>query len=127
LPNNPLAGLTVLIVEDEYLIAIEAKRIIDDAGAARTLLASTVAKAREVLQSAGVEISVCILDVKLGEETGLALIEDLGARGIPYVVATGYSDTLGDGDHLVIRKPYHDNQMIAAILAVVAAKRQPEA
>ena len=116
----PLAGLTVLIVEDEFLIALDAQQIIEEAGATRTLLANSVGAARKLLGAAPA-INVCLLDLKLGTEYGLQLVADLKASDIPYVVATGYVDLAGD--HVLVHKPYHAPEIITAILVATGRKQ----
>ena len=115
----PLAGLTVLIVEDEFLIAVDAQQIIEEAGAAHALLANSVGAARELLATEH-PIDVCLLDLKLGKEDGLQLVSDLASRRIPYVVATGYADLAGE--HVLVHKPYNGAEVITALL--VATKRR---
>ncbi len=112
-----LAGQTVLIVEDEFLIAVDVQRIVEDAGAAHVILANSTAKARELLHTAA-RIDICILDLKLGEEDALPLTAELTELGIPFVVATGF-DRKGTLDGLiVVQKPYHDADVLRALRQV---------
>jgi CheY-like chemotaxis protein len=99
-----LSGLTFLIVEDAYLIALEAQQIVEDAGAKRVILASTVDDARTALASvAGIDI--CVLDLKLGEEDATQLIEHLRSLGVAVLVATGFDTTVPDIDAPLLKKP----------------------
>ena len=114
--ETALSGLTVLIVEDEFLIAADVQRIVEDAGAAGVLLASSTAAAREFLDS-GRPIDIGILDLKLGSEDGLPLAHEFRDRRIPFVVATGLDRSLcGLSDVVVIQKPYDDEEVVEALL-----------
>ncbi len=112
----PLSGLTVLIIEDEFLIAADVQRIVEDAGATHVLLASSTATARGFL-GADRPIDIAILDLKLGSEDGFPLADDLRKRRIPFVVATGLDKGADLRDVVVVQKPYDDRQVLEALLA----------
>jgi DNA-binding response OmpR family regulator len=113
-----LSGLTFLIVEDAYLIALEAQQIVEDAGAKRVILASTVDDARTALASvAGIDI--CVLDLKLGEEDATQLIEHLRSLGVAVLVATGFDTTVPDIDAPLLKKPYQEAEFLEAIHAII--------
>lgn len=86
-----LAG-TVLLVEDNMIIALEAEVALLALGASSVLVASTVAEALRLLT---IETpTFALLDVNLGVETTWPIASWLRERGIRYVFATGYSDQL---------------------------------
>jgi DNA-binding response OmpR family regulator len=114
----PLSGISVLIIEDEFLIAAEAQRIVEDAGANNVVLANSIAAVRRLLAS-GMRFHVGILDLKLGHEDATPLIEDLRAGGIPFLVASGFDARLEIEGLLLLQKPYHDADMIGAIEVLV--------
>ena len=102
-----LAG-TVLLVEDNMIIALEAEVALLALGASSVLVASTVAEALRLLT---IETpTFALLDVNLGLETTWPIASWLRERGIHYVFATGYSDQLNAPiEHRsapVITKPY---------------------
>jgi DNA-binding response OmpR family regulator len=109
--NDVLAGLTVLVVEDEYLIALEAQRIAEEAGAGEILLANSVAEVRKLLTD-GPKIDVAVLDLGLGKEDASPLIEEFGKCGIALLVTTGFD---GGGPEVRLSKPYRDTELVAAI------------
>lgn len=126
---GPLAGLSVLIIEDEFLIAVEAQRIVEEVGATEVHLASTVEDARRRLAS-GQPVDVAVLDIRLGDQDGAALVQDLAARNIPFVIATGLA--LGAGNTpktaaFVLVKPYRDAELVGAILSALGKGRQERA
>jgi DNA-binding response OmpR family regulator len=119
--DGALSGLTVLIIEDEFLIAADVQRIVEDAGAARVLLASSTAAARGFL-TGNRPIDLGILDLKLGSEDGLPLAQEFRDRRIPFVVATGLDRRMDClSDLLVIQKPYNDREVVGALLKAQGA------
>jgi DNA-binding response OmpR family regulator len=113
--ETALSGLTVLIIEDEFLIAADVQRIVEDAGAARTLLAGTTAAVRGFL-AGELPIDIAILDLKLGAEDGLPLAQELRAARIPFVIVTGMDETDGLPDVVVVQKPFGDGQVVEALV-----------
>ena len=114
----PLSGRTVLIVEDAYLIALEAQRIVEEAGARRVILAGSVEDSRSAL-AAEPGIDVCILDLRLGEQDATPLIREIGERGIPVLVVTGFDSTSPEVDVPLLKKPYQETELIEAIRGVI--------
>ncbi len=121
-----LPSLTVLIIEDEFLIAADVERIVQDAGAAGVLLASSVATARAFLDG-GRPIDLAILDLKLGGEDGLPLAQELRDRRIPFVVATGLDSNAALPDAIVVHKPYNDRDVVQALVKALETGRQTQA
>jgi CheY-like chemotaxis protein len=87
---NLLAGRSVLIVENEPLIAMDMAKIIADCGA-RSLLARTCKQAVELTETE--HLSAAILDYGCGDvDQTTALCGHLAKRHIPYMFYTGYDD-----------------------------------
>ncbi|MBV8978614.1 MAG: response regulator [Alphaproteobacteria bacterium] len=80
----------ILVVEDEWLIGEYLSQTLQDMGCQVVGPISTVAAALESL--AATHPDGAILDVRLGGETSLAVADELGRRGIPFVFATGCTD-----------------------------------
>jgi CheY-like chemotaxis protein len=114
IPGAALDGLTVLVIEDEYLIASDVQRMVEDAGAAQVLLAGSTATALACLADPH-QIDVCILDLKLGDEDGRPLAQELLTRGIPFVVATGMGIEADLPGVPIVHKPYTDTQVVDAL------------
>ena len=88
-----LAGRRVLVVEDEYYLADDLARALATAGATVLGPAPSVAAALDLLaQEPALEAAV--LDVNLGGEMVYAVADMLAVRGIPYIYATGYDETV---------------------------------
>ena len=114
----PLSGRTILIVEDAYLIALEAQRIVEEAGARRVILAGSVEHSRSALaEEPGID--VCILDLRLGEQDATPLIREFGERGIPVLVVTGFDSTSPEVDVPLLKKPYQETELIEAIRGII--------
>lgn len=120
--DTALSGLTVLIIEDEFLIAADVQRIVEDAGAGRVLLAGSTTVARRFLDG-DQSIDIGILDLRLGSEDGLPLVQEFRDRGIPFVVATGLDTSLTLPDVVVVEKPYDDRQVVDALIQARRAGR----
>ncbi len=87
--TQALAPLHVLLVEDNFIIALDLAGLVREAGAEPVGPVASVRDALAALERGGVEAA--ILDINLGEENALALADELEARGIPFAFATGYS------------------------------------
>jgi len=83
-----ISAKRVLVVEDEYLVAMDMSAYLEAAGAHVVGPASNVSAALEALEHA--ELDGAILDVNLRGEMAYPVADALAARGIPFVFTTGY-------------------------------------
>jgi CheY-like chemotaxis protein len=127
--TGPLFGLSVLIVEDEFLIAAEAQQVAELGGASVTQLASTIDQARACLAGAAPP-DVVVLDLGLGYQNGAVLMHDLAELKIPFVIASGFA-AVQTGQYIptglrekpeVLIKPYSETDLLSA-MAAAAARR----
>lgn len=79
---------TVLIVEDEWLIAEMIACTLADAGYRIAGPAGSVGEARKLVDAGGVDVAV--LDVNLGPELSLDFADELAQAGTPVMLTTGY-------------------------------------
>lgn len=120
-----LAGLDVLVVEDEGLVAMVLAELLGDAGAVVRGPAASVDEAMGLLALGWPDAAV--LDVNLAGERSTPVAEALLRRGVPFVVATGYGR---DGlpacfDAVtVLAKPYGTEELLDALGQAVAAARR---
>ena len=77
----------VLIVEDEYLIALDLIETMSCFGAARTEMALDCPKASRMIDDEAFDLVT--LDYVLGGDTCAPLVQRLRHLGIPYIVVTG--------------------------------------
>jgi two-component SAPR family response regulator len=88
-----LDGKRVLVVEDEFFVALELELMIHNLGGAVAGPVAHLDAARTVMLQD--KINCAILDVKLDGNTSLPLADELIASGVPVILASGYdSDQL---------------------------------
>ena len=81
-------GLRVLIVEDEFLLAMSLEDDLVSAGCSPIGPFSNLASATEATRRE--EFDLAILDVNLNGEAIFPLADELLSRGKPFVLVTGY-------------------------------------
>ena len=84
-----LEGKVALVLEDNLIISLDAVDHLEDLGAQSVIAVAAVSQAMTAIAEAG-RIDVAILDVNLGDETSMAVAQELARRGVPFVLATGY-------------------------------------
>jgi CheY-like chemotaxis protein len=117
-----LQGRSILIVEDEPLLALELATVLEDAGFVAIGPAATPDEALHFIAST--ELDAALLD---GNLKGLP-VDDVAAaldeREIPFVFVTGYGR---DGlpatfrERPLLAKPYKEEQLIDAAVQMVSA------
>ena len=83
-----IAGLSLLLVEDEYLIALDAEQMLMDLGAASVEVIGTFDAAQARSQEC--QFDLAVLDVNINGQLSYPIAEHLRQRGTPFVFATGY-------------------------------------
>jgi DNA-binding response OmpR family regulator len=85
----PLGARRVLLVEDEYFIGDDIRRVLMGLGAEVIGPLSEVADA-EAIVNRGETIDVALLDINVRDEMIFPLARALRARKVPFVFTTGY-------------------------------------
>jgi DNA-binding response OmpR family regulator len=121
--QKPLSGCRLIILEDDYYQAHDAKQVMESAGAQVLLASAAVADAAPLLDNE--MIDAALIDINLGQSLSLDFARELRARAIPFAFLTGYDaailpDDLADSPCL--SKPA-DSQQIVAQLAQIARRR----
>jgi two-component system, response regulator PdtaR len=115
-------GLVVLVVEDEFLIAMDLEALLWDHGWRVLGPAATVAEALRLLED-GEMPDVALLDVNLRGETVVPVAEVLRERGVPIVLASAYDHTTAMADVLAevtnVGKPAQERHLLAALKRAV--------
>jgi CheY-like chemotaxis protein len=112
----PLAGRSILVVEDEPLISLDMAVVFESAGA-RVLHAKTAAEAVDRADG----VSAAVLDYGLTRSTP-ALCGLLDQRHIPFMFYTGYGDVQGSHPHaVVVHKPASASALLTAMAGLVGA------
>lgn len=105
-----LQKLTVLVCEDEPLIALDLQFELAEAGAT-TLIATTVADGLGIVRSQRVDLAV--LDMNLGGKDSAPIAAELEARKIPYLVYSGF--VTGADDQRSIAKPAASSELVSRL------------
>lgn len=121
-----LTGQTALIVEEEFLIALDIQRMLEALGVGQTLFARTPAEA-EQLRARWPEVALAIVEVRTGDAPALALAESLMTAAIPTVLITADIDAqhgiVGMLTLPVVIKPIPEEHMATAIRRALSAQR----
>ncbi|MCR6503060.1 GAF domain-containing protein [Shinella sp. CPCC 101442] len=121
-PNSlRAADPSVLIVEDQILIALDLEAMLFGEGLSKVATTSSIKQALAQIEASPPRLA--ILDINLGPTTSFAVAEELRRRGTPFVFATGY----GQGAELpealadtpIVHKPYSRNAIVAALTALL--------
>jgi CheY-like chemotaxis protein len=118
-PVNAFAGLRVLMVEDEGLVALMVEAMLEDLGFAVVQSAASVSEALLLVRRGGFDFA--ILDVNLAGEKVFPVADELRRLGVPFAFASGYGP---DGlrpdlkDVPIIQKPFQLCDLKAALTAI---------
>jgi two-component system, response regulator PdtaR len=119
-PDSLLIGKRCLVLDDEFLIALDIQQTLELAGAAHVACVATVSEALTLLR-ASPDFDVAVLDVKLSgsDRNSLGVAALLSAKGMPFVFLTGMRI---DDIHAkqfpqvpVIEKPYDAATLLDAV------------
>ena len=117
-----LAGRSTLVVEDEYLIALEIQRVLEGVGAAAIIGAGSVGV--DLAAQAG-HFDLAIVSIGPDSVEEHALCQSLRARGTAVVALSGANEHSGGVPGLeaipVVIKPFTDEELIAAALVALDA------
>lgn len=106
----------ILVVEDEFLIALDVVAALEHAGIAVAGPASTVGEALAAIE--GGPLRGALLDAHLGGESAGRIADALQARGIPFAFVSGYGRESLPPAHRearLVRKPFTDQDLLATI------------
>jgi CheY-like chemotaxis protein len=106
----------VLVVEDEMMVALFIEDTLRELGCDVLEPAHTLVDAHARIEDH--EVDAAVLDINIAEDEVYPVAERLAARGVPFVFATGYAlESIHEEwrDRPVVRKPYHAEQLRAAL------------
>ena len=118
------AARKILVVEDEALVAMLVEDALLDAGFDVLGPAATVEEALAILEQETPD--GVVLDLNLAGQTSAPVADWLAARGIPYVIATGYGATglpPGHEDATVLAKPYDPSDLTCVLDRICRLER----
>ena len=108
----------VLVVEDSMIIALDTEENLKRLGVASVQVESSVAGALQAIADSPPDFA--IIDFNLGSESSAPVAAALRARGVPFLLATGYAESASEMEMLgadgVLRKPYGHSELERALV-----------
>ncbi|HVC57692.1 MAG TPA: response regulator [Stellaceae bacterium] len=114
---------SILIVEDEPMLAFALEEFLIDAGFAIAGVAGRLATALTMIES--VVFDVAILDANLAGVDASPAASALRARGLPFIVVSGYLPSQQGSAFsgaLCLQKPYPPDRLIQALHTILPAQ-----
>lgn len=109
----------MLVLEDEFLIAMDVEQICRDHGASDVAIRRTLAEALED----GNDYDAAIIDVMLASESTLPFAQKLAQKGLPFIFASGYTESSDISTAFpgvaMVSKPYSEGDIIEALAAAI--------
>jgi len=116
-----LEGLNVLLVEDDFLIMLDLKLILEDAGAS----VDTAMSVQEGLERTTNRYHAAVLDIRLPDGEVFPVAERLSDSRVPIIFHSGNTETSSletrFPDAVALSKPVHEGVLIEVV------RRQSEA
>jgi len=116
-----LAGIKVLVAEDEAIIALDLEETLRALGCDVCTATPSGAEALDLVHQESPD--VVLLDLGLADGFAGPLAAALRAEGVPFVLATGYPPEMLDDpvlrDAPVLKKPYGREELTHALARVV--------
>ena len=121
-PTARLDGVRILVVDDEFMIALDIEATLLEAGADVVALCMTLSEALSV--AALEKVSIATLDIRLGRDTSEAVAALLTERGIPFIFYSGQSlpNEMRERWPLspLVAKPAEPRQLVDALAAALS-------
>ena len=112
-----LDGLRILVLEDEFLIAMDVEQLCRDHGAQEGVIARDLAEIDA--QRIATQFDAAIVDLMLSGNSTLEFAAGLRETGVPFVFASGYSDAEEIGASFpgvkLVTKPYSGEDLVEAL------------
>jgi CheY-like chemotaxis protein len=114
--SGELKGRRILVVEDSPVLAPFTVDVLDELGCEVVGSAPNMAVAREMVEAGGFDGA--LMDIHIRGERIFSLCEVLAAKGVPFVLTSGYADwTMPEkwNDRPRLQKPYTIEQVEEAL------------
>lgn len=121
--RHKLAGLRILIVEDESHVSMLLEDMIAEIGCVVAAVASELDEAKEKLSS--ISFDAAILDLNLNGARAYEVAESLARKRVPFVFSTGYGSAgvpQGWPRVPVLAKPFGRRQLEWALRSALEAQ-----
>ena len=123
--NTPLSGVTMLLVEDDLLLAMDIEDTLAGMGAVVVDVCHTLGQA--MTRADANDFAVAVLDFSLGSDSVTPLARRLAHRNVPFILHTGMSRSepslMEWRDSIIVEKPASPQTLATAIRSVL--ERQP--
>ncbi len=122
--NDVLAGLSVLLLEDSLIIALETEDMLYALGAKQVTTASTIAEAGGAI--AATQLDLAVLDINIAGQTSFDFAQRLRKAGVPYIFASGYGNRVPlngeEAGTVILQKPIELADLRQAILMKIESR-----
>lgn len=121
--KTPLAGLRILVVEDDYFIADEICSTLREHGAEIVGPSPDVEAGLQLVESEPIDCAV--LDINLQGNLAFGIATELRRRGTPAIFATGYDVSVLPGEFsgcVRLEKPVNLRALLQAVQSACAGK-----
>lgn len=123
--NLPLCGYTILLVEDEALVAMELAAVLREQGCQVLGAASSVDRALALLATQ--QPDAALLDLNLSGTSASPVARALNERGVPFFVMSGYGQAQAGEEELGevrwLGKPVNHGELIRALKQTLTRHR----
>lgn len=123
-PGRLPSGLRVMLVEDEFMVALLLETELTEIGCEIIGPIGRVDRALEIARREAMDVA--ILDININGTEVFPVAEALAARGIPFVFVSGYGRRglrAPYGDRPALQKPFQFSDLVAVIEEACVAKR----
>ncbi|HVV61028.1 MAG TPA: response regulator [Pseudolabrys sp.] len=124
---RPPQECSILIVEDETLLAMDVETMVSDAGYRVLGPVTSIAEAMRVASTS--VIDAAILDINLQGQPVFPLADILASSSIPFVVLSGHQREMlpeRHRDRPFIQKPYRVEELLAALKELFSEKPEKD-
>lgn len=112
------SGRRILVVEDEALIGLLLQSVLGELGWVVVGVARNITEALAFIEIERPGFDAATLDLNLGGEISIKVAAALEARGIPFIITTGYDDPMHLADFAVrpiVAKPIVEEALAQAL------------
>jgi len=123
--NTPRPGKTLMIVEDDVLVATTLKSELEDGGYSVLTLTDCIAEALEVAKESQPDLALVNIHL-VGGDDGIELAQHLKALNIPVLLISGQVSRARSASTVAIAslpKPYDAADMVLAVTYLIARLR----
>jgi CheY-like chemotaxis protein len=118
---HALAGLRVLLVEDEMMVSLLIEELLNDE---ECVIVGPYDQLPAALEAAKIEaLDLALLDVNLHGSKVYPVAEALAERGVPFLLLSGYGDGAVPADRpnwRACQKPFHSEVLIRMLVQCVS-------